>query len=198
MQIPQRGESGFPKCFTSSLQHLPQAQSTQAIWSNLLARDIRLLRGVFSLPSSRTKNLWVQFWSKNGSKAPRFDECALKASVNSVLLFSCKNYFICCVQSPFIGFQYFGGWMEGRKPGACRGEGTAEHCAQHILQQSLDFFSASSLQADVCVGVWACGFQSSTHSLLAHKTAWKVLLVLHWPQKALHTHILPGGLPSHL
>lgn len=54
MQIKQNGR-GFSQCFLASLQHLPQAQGTQAIRSNLLSRCIRLPRGLFSLLNSSMK-----------------------------------------------------------------------------------------------------------------------------------------------
>lgn len=124
----------------------------------------------------------MQFWSKNGSKAPRLDECALKASVKSVLLFCCKNYFICCLQSPFIELQYFGGWMEGRKPGACRGEGT-------FRSNHLNFSHPPTHGVMPVLEPEPVVSKASLTPCLFTNTAWKDLLLLNWPQKALQTHI---------
>lgn len=88
--------------------------------------------------------------------------------------------------------------MEGRKPGACRGEGTAEHCAQHILWQSLDFSSASSLQADVCVGVWAVVSKAALIPCLLTKHSLEGSACAALATEGFANSHLPGGIPSHL
>lgn len=58
---------------------------------------------------------------------PGSDECALKASVNSVSLFSNKTSLTRCLLSPFTGLQYFGGWKGG----------SLEHAEGKVVHTSL-------------------------------------------------------------